>query len=119
MKKTINTRIKVDIDLAKTTLTVEEALALLKPHSGGKKKKMKIHTMENLNYFLMGCDVDFADIKRRMKEAAIGEIRVAGIGARVTGHGVAIWNKKSNNWLFLATDNFEILKVIKRRGIVY
>lgn len=55
-------KIKVDLELVKRVLTIDEALALLAPHKEGRKQR--VHTFNHIGFGLFGCDMDLTTIKK-------------------------------------------------------
>ena len=114
-------KIKVDADLAKRVLTIDEALELLAPHKEGRKQR--VHTFVGVGGFaLLGCDMDLTQIKRELKaslalEDGIENIQIAGSNINGMGHGVAYWSEKVG-WTFLETDKAKLEAIIKKRKIV-
>jgi hypothetical protein len=113
-------KIKVDVDLAKRVLSVDEALELLAPHKEGRKQR--VHTFCGMGGFaLLGCDMDLTQVKKELKKAltledGIENIQVAGSNMNGMGHGVAYWSDKVG-WTFLETDKEKLEAIIKKRRI--
>lgn len=107
------TKIKVDIETAKAMLTMDEALDLLAPHKEG--KKLRVHTFTG-GAFLMGCDMDLTEIKKRLKKCASDEITLSGPNMKAMGHAVAYWDEKYG-WTFLETDKAKIETIHQQRKI--
>ncbi len=83
-------------------LTTKQALSLLAPHL--EKRKKRIHTLQNSGFALMGCNIDFKDVKERLTKADNnGDICISGNNAQGSGHGVALY-EDGKGWLFLKTD---------------
>lgn len=113
-------KIKVDPELAKRVLSIDEALELLAPHKEGRKQR--VHTFCGMGGFaLMGCDMDLTHVKRELKAAlkledGIENIQIAGSNMNAMGHGVAFWTEKVG-WTFLETDKAKLDAIIKKRNI--
>jgi hypothetical protein len=100
-----------------TILSIEEALSLLDTHI--EKRKKRVHTFQGGGSFLMGCDMDYSQIKRELKESFernVDNICLAGPNMRGMQHGVA-YVTKHNRWLFLATKTELINSMLLSRGI--
>ena len=105
------------------TLTVAEALSLLSTFTEKRKKRKKrIHTFDGM----MGCNVDFKDIKERLKKSFDnGEInkddyiRLAGPNMKAIGHCVGFYDPKYNGWLFLETDPVKAKKIYTIRKLKF
>ena len=102
------------------TLTIAEALSLLKTFI--EKRKKRIHTFDGM----MGCNVDLKDIKARLtqsftngEEAKDDYIRLAGNNMKAMGHCVAFYDPKYNHWLFLETDPEKAKAFYKSRKLKF
>lgn len=105
-------KIKIDADLAVRMLSANEAVELLSVYTESKKKRL--HTMERTGFGLMGCAMDLAEIKKRLKLCNEGEIFISDT---VGGHGVVFKDHVRNNFLFLETDNTK-WKAIKEKRFI-
>lgn len=106
-------KIKIDPQVAKGNLTPKEALDLLAPHLEGKKKR--VHTFTG-GAFLMGCDMDLSEVKKRLESLKADEIQLSGVNMRGMGHAVAYLDAKYG-WTFLETDKAKIDAIHKLRKI--
>jgi len=100
-----------------TILSIEEALSLLDTHI--EKRKKRVHTYECGGFGLMGCDMDYSQIKRELKETFernVDNICLAGPNMRGMQHGVA-YVTKHDRWLFLATNKAKLDAMLLARGI--
>lgn len=75
---------------------------------------------------MMGCNVDFKDIKERLKQSfAQGEIdkddyiRLAGPNMKAIGHCVGFYDPKYNRWLFLETDPVKAKEIYTIRKLKF
>lgn len=93
-------------------LTYKEALALLQPHT--ERRKLRVHTFTEC-FGLMGCDMDLSTVKKRLKETS--DIRISGPNMRNLGHGVAYYNEKMSEYVFLQTNDEKINAIHLERGI--
>ena len=100
-----------------TILSIEEALSLLDTHIENRKKR--VHTFEGAVFGLMGCDMDYSQIKTELKESFernVDNICLAGPSMRGMQHGVAYVTKK-DRWLFLATNKAKLDAMLLARGV--
>lgn len=114
-------KIKVDVDLAKRVLSVDEALELLATFK--EKSKLRVHSYVGTSFALMGANMDLSQVKREMKATlklkdGIENIQIAGRNMNSVGHGVAYWSEKVG-WTFLETDKTKLDAFIKKRKITF
>lgn len=93
-----------------TYLTPKQAVEVLGLHLEGKKKR--VHTMENVMFGMMGCDMDLTDIKKAFEVAEADDICLSGPNMRGQNHGVAVW-RENKGWLFISTDEEKLKKFEK------
>lgn len=92
-------------------LTFSEALELLSTYKEG--KKLRIHTYTGESSFVAGCNVDFSDIKKRLKAST--KICLAEKMMKAVGHGVVFLDPKYNQFMFLNTDKEKLEAIHKQR----
>ena len=92
-------------------LTLTEAIELLSTYKEG--KKLRIHTLTGSGSFLGGCNVDFSDIKKRLK--ASEHICLSGKHMKASGHGVGFFDPKYDDYTFLETDSVKLEAIHKQR----
>jgi CTP-dependent riboflavin kinase len=114
-------KIKVDVDLAKRVLSIDEALDLLAIFT--EKRKKRVHSYTSCFIALMGANMDLSQVKKEMKAAltledGIENIQIAGSNMNGMGHGVAYWSEKVG-WTFLETDKAKLDAIIKKRKITF
>ena len=85
-------------------LTVKEAVSVLATFK--EKGKLRIHTLEGGGFYMSGCNMDLKDVKERMEKSQ--HVALSGPHMRGMGHGVAYWDEKSDNYLFLETDKTKL-----------
>jgi uncharacterized membrane protein YdfJ with MMPL/SSD domain len=110
-------KLTIKPEVVKRYLKADEAIALLSPHKSG--KKLRIHTFSSAIIALLGCDMDYSPLKKRIREAAkrdIQNVQIAGRNMRGVGHGVALWTK--HGWLFIEADANKVNELIKTRNII-
>ena len=115
MKKEIT----VDIELAKSLLTFDEAIELLQTFKSN--RKMRVHSFISTSFALMGCDMDLSEVKKCFKKALktdLSYIRIAGPQALSMGHGVAFF-EENRGWTFIETKTEKINELLKIRKINY
>lgn len=98
----------------KYSLTVEQALPMLDTFREDRKKR--IHTFTKQFGCMMGCNVDYIDIVKRMRESESIMLSVY-IEKNNAGHGVAFFDKKTDGYMLLATDDDALSDFFKERGI--
>lgn len=98
----------------KYSLTVEQALPMLDTFREDRKKR--IHTFTKQFGCMMGCNVDYIDIVKRMRESESIILSVY-IEERNAGHGVAFFDKKTDDYMLLATDDDALSDFFKERDI--
>lgn len=109
-------KITIKPDTVKRFISVDDALAVLKPYKEG--KKMKIHTFSQVIFGVMGCSIDLSVVKKRLRSTGkrrVENIQISGRIMQSVSHGIAIWG--IDGWLYLETDMDKLNQIIERKKL--